>query len=65
MAPRCKIKTSDEDQDRIIEAYQDAEDFITLANSIHVKSTTAYSIVPLYLATLLVQFLRSNSDRGS
>ena len=48
--PRTRYnKTSNDDRSRIAQAYEDGEDFLTLAHSLGVKRTTAYSIVSTYV----------------
>ena len=49
--PRRNHIVSEEDRRRLTECYSRGEDFIALAHALHVKRTTAYTIIRRYQAT--------------
>ena len=49
--PRRNRVTSNEDRTRIVESYNAGQDFITVAEALGVKRTTAYNIIRNYQRT--------------
>ena len=49
--PRRNRTVSEDDRRRLTECYSSREDLVTLAHSLHIKRTTAYSIIRRFQAT--------------
>ena len=60
-----KIITSDRDRSRIIDAYENGEDFVSLALSLDIKRTTAYEIIRTKQRTGQTNAVRGKGGRSS
>ena len=47
--PNTRRRTSEQDRARLVECFEDGEDFVSLALTLGIKRTTAYSIVGTYV----------------
>ena len=56
-------RTSEEDRARIVESYENGEDFLALAHGLRIKRTTAYSIVNVYLKEGRCESLQQKGGR--
>ena len=56
-------RTSEEDRARIVEAYNNGEDFLALSDGSRIKRTTAYSIVKVYLKEGRCESLQQRGGR--
>ena len=52
------------DCERIVDAYENGEDFIALAATLNIKKTTAYTIIRLYQTTGRVETLPTGGGRS-
>ena len=46
--PRCYRRVSDADRERMIERYEQGEDFLTTANGLGINRTTSYAVIRQY-----------------